>query len=104
MRVRKNIPTMVNPQAPEFAQYHQGPILTNGALEFVYDKPVTWPLYTLWGIGIVTQDQFASLQPEQLRSELALTQAPIYGAGVPAGSIELQSLLDDSSGGYVSAA
>ena len=95
---------MRSSQAPELASYHQGPILTNGALEFVYDKPVTWPLYTLWGIGIVTKDQFASLQPEQLRSELALTQAPIYGAGVPAGSVEFQALLDDTSGGYVSAA
>lgn len=96
MRVRKNIPTMFNPAAPQFGAYHQGPILTNGALEFVYDKQVAWPIYTEWGIGIRTQNQFASLQPAQLRSELSLTVAPIVGAGVPAGSIEFQRLLEES--------
>jgi hypothetical protein len=99
MRVRKNIPTLRSTQAPELAAYHQGPILTNGALEFVYDKPVAWPVYTLWGIGIPTENQFASLQPEQLRSELALTQAPIYGAGVPAGYVEFMKLLEESGAG-----
>lgn len=96
MRVRKNIPTMHGSQAPELQAYHQGPILTNGALEFVYDKPVAWPLYTLWGIGIRTEEQFATLQPAQLRSELALTTAPIYGPGVPAGYVAFMKLLEES--------
>ncbi len=97
MNVRKN--RMVNPQAPALASYHQGPVLTNGALEFVYDKPVTYPLYTLWGNGIQTIDQFAALQPKQEPSSLALTPATLVGAGVPAGSIELQALL--AQGGTV---
>lgn len=96
MRVRKQIPTMTNSQAPRLARYFQGPILTNGALEFVYEKPVTYPLYTLWGIGIQTLDQFNVVQPEQLRSTPAVTQQPIYGPGVPASSIALMRLLEET--------
>ena len=85
-----------NPKAPNLSSYHQGPVLTNGALEFVYNMPVAYPLYTMWGPGIVVQNQFNAVQPEQLRSELALTKAPIYGAGVPAGYVALQKLIDES--------
>ena len=98
MRVRKQIPVQVNPQAPSLAQYRQGPILSNGALEFIYQKPVTWPLINFpTAIGIPTLQQF-SIFPgaPQLLYNLALTTAPIYGAGVPAGQIELQGLEDDS--------
>lgn len=92
----RNKNLIVNPQAPTLASYHQGPVLTNGALEFLYNKPVNWPLYTLWGSGIVVNNQLNVTQPEQLRSELALTVAPIYGPGVPAGYVALQKLLEES--------
>ena len=95
MNVRKR---MVNPKAPQMASYHQGPILTNGALEFVYEKPVTWPIYTLWGDGIRTMQQFNVVQRPQLYVELSLTEAPIYGAGVPAGGVEFQGLIDPQGG------
>jgi hypothetical protein len=87
---------IANPQAPQQATYHRGPILTNGALEFVYEKPVLWPLFTMWGDGIRTLSQINSVQAPQLDYNLALTTAPVYGAGVPAGSTNFQGLEDDS--------
>lgn len=80
------------------ASYHQGAILTNGAMEFVYDKPVAWPLYTMWGNGILVKFQLNSLQPPQLRNNLALTVAPIVGAGVPAIQWDQYGLQGDSGG------
>ena len=91
-------PGAVNAQAPELAHYVKGKILTGGAEVYGYEKPVTWPLYTLWGIGVRTLRQFNVLQPPQLYSELALTTAPIVGAGVPAGSIDFQGLEGDQNG------
>ena len=76
------------------ASYHQGPILSNGALEFVYDKQTTYPLVDLLGPGIPNIEQFKSLPGPQLRVELALTTAPIVGAGYPAGYIKHQPLND----------
>lgn len=96
MQVHKYRRLIPNPAAPNLSSYHQGPVLTNGALEFIYNKPVTWPLYTLWGIGIRTIDQFNTLASPQLRSELAVTTAPIVGPGYPAGAIALQQLIDES--------
>ena len=81
-----------SPQAPTLAMYQRRPLPSAGAPEFVYLKPVTWPLFTLWGNGILTVEQLNILQPNQLRAALALTKAPIYGAGVPAGAIELEPL------------
>jgi hypothetical protein len=95
MRVRKQIPTIRNPHAPMNA-YHQGPILTNGALEFVFDKQTAYPLLTFWSPGIPTIQQFDSLPVPLYRAELAVTQAPIYGAGVPAGGTDFQHLISAS--------
>lgn len=95
MRVRKRI---VNAHAPQLASYKKGPILTNGALEFIYQKPVTWPLYTMLGGGVATNQQFNPYQGPQVPYELALTVAPIYGAGVPASSIDLQNLVAQAPG------
>jgi hypothetical protein len=97
VRVQKQIPRIANSHN-DVVKYHQGPILTNGALEFVYDKETAYPLLTLWGPGIPTEQQF-SIPGPQLRVELALTNAPIYGAGVPAGSTEFQHLIDESEDG-----
>jgi hypothetical protein len=96
MRVQKQIPRQVNRMNPSI-RYHQGPILTNGALEFVYDKPVAWPLYTMWGPGILTRQQFDILAGPQLRVDLALTKAPIVGAGYPASSTEFEALIAQSN-------
>jgi hypothetical protein len=96
MRVQKQVPVQVNRLNPT-VQYRQGPILTNGALEFVYQKPVAWPLYTLWGIGILVREQLNVLQAPQLRADLALTKAPIVGAGYPASSTEFEALLAQSA-------
>jgi hypothetical protein len=98
MRVRKR---MFNSQAPQMASYHKGPILTNGVLEFVYEKPVTWPLYTFLGGGVATNQQFNPYQGPQLDYDLALTTAPIYGAGVPASQIDYQNLVAQQAGGTV---
>lgn len=96
MQVRKLRRIVHGTQSPQLQSYHKGPILTNGALEYIYEKPVAWPLYTLWGIGIRTLDQFSIFPSKpQFRAELALTNAPIYGPGVPAGSIQLQGLLEE---------
>lgn len=78
-------------QNPQIA-YRQGAILTNGALEFVYLKPVAWPIFTMWGPGILNRNQVNVLQGPQLRNDLALTVAPIVGAGVPAGYIGFDGL------------
>lgn len=86
---------IVNASAPQLARYNKGRILTGGAEVYGYEKPVTWPLYTLWGIGVRTLQQFNVLQSPQLFSDLALTTAPIVGAGVPAGSIEYQGLIEE---------
>lgn len=96
MRVQKQIPRIANEHNP-VVRYHQGPILTNGALEFVYDKETAYPLQTIWGPGIETIQQFNVIPVnQQLRVELALTNAPIYGAGVPAGGTSFQHLIEDS--------
>lgn len=99
MRVPKRI---VNKNAPQQAAYHKGPILTNGALEFVYNKPVAWPLYTFLGGGVATNSQFNPYQGSQLDYQLALTTAPIYGAGVPASPLDFQQLAANAPGGTVS--
>lgn len=96
MRVRKQIPTMVNQQAPNLGRYHQGPILTNGALEFIFDKQFAYPLITYWGYGIRQREQFNVVQPPQLRAVFANTVAPIYGPGVPNGQIEFMRLLEET--------
>lgn len=95
MRVRKQIPTMYNSQAPQLAAYHQGPQLTNGALEFVYDKPVTYPLQTMWGPGIETISQFSILQTPQVEVNLALMDRST--SGTLAGSIAFQALLEEDN-------
>ena len=92
MNLKKN--TMVNVQAPEQATYHQGPILTNGALEFVYNKPVAYPLQTLWGRGVQILRQLNVVQPEQMRVNPVVTVAPIYGAGQPATQLQFQRLFE----------
>jgi hypothetical protein len=94
MKVRRRV--IVNTQAPELASYVKGPILTNGALEFIYRKPVAWPLFKLTGPGIQTLQQFNVVQSPQLFGVLALTVAPVYGPGTPAGSITFQGLVDES--------
>lgn len=96
MKVRKRL---FNTQAPQVASYHKGPILTNGALEFVYEKPVAWPLYGYLGGGVATFQQVNPFQGPQLDYQLALTTAPIYGAGVPASQIELQQLIAQAPAG-----
>jgi hypothetical protein len=93
MKIAKRVIT--NAAAPDLAQYVQGKVLTGGAELYGYQKPVTWPLYTLWGIGVRTLNQFNIVQPAQLFTRLALTNAPIVGAGVPSGSIEFQGLIDE---------
>jgi len=95
MRVRKQKATIRNSHAPQMASYHQGPILTNGALEFIYEKPVCWPLYTYWGRGLRNIEQWHTLQQPQLRTVHAVTVQPIYGPGVPAGYIQHQGLTPD---------
>lgn len=97
MKVPKRI---VNQKAQRFAAYHKGPILTNGALEFVYDRPLlSWPMYTLLGGGVAVLGQFNPYQGPQSEYNLSLTVAPIYGAGVPASPIELQNLVAGAPGG-----
>ncbi len=91
--------TIVNAKAPQMATYHQGPVLTNGALEFVYDKPVAWPLLGWTGGGVLTISQFNPYQGPQLDYDLALTRAPIYGAGVPASPLDFQNLVAQAPGG-----
>lgn len=96
MRVQKQIPRIANDQNP-VVRYHQGPILSNGALEFVYDKETAYPLQTIWGPGVETLQQFNVIPVNpQLRVELALTHAPIYGAGVPAGDTSFQHLIEEA--------
>lgn len=98
MRVRSRT---VNNRAPQLATYHQGPVLTNGALEFVYDKPVTWPLFGYLGGGVATNNQFSVFQGPQKHYDLALTVAPVYGAGVPASGVDFQNLIAQAPGGTV---
>lgn len=95
MNVRKR---MVNAQAPEMASYKQGPVLTNGALEFIYQKPVAWPLFGFLGGGVATFQQFNPFAGSQIPYNLALTEAPIYGAGVPASQIDFQDLVTQPFG------
>ena len=99
MKVPKLVKTIYNRKAPEMAAYKKGPILTNGALEFIYQKPVTWPLFTFLGGGVATISQFNPFQGPQLAYNLALTNAPIYGAGVPAAPISFDNLVAQAPGG-----
>lgn len=91
------------PEAPEMAVYRKGWILTNGALEYAYRKTTTYPLQTFNAGGVFVHEPIQVFQPPQVRGELALTVAPIYGPGIPAGSIELQALTDalSSPGGII---
>jgi hypothetical protein len=95
----RNRKTMVNAKAPELASYHKGPILTNGALEFIYNKPVAWPLFGWTGGGVLTFFQFNPFQGPQLEYDLSLTKAPIYGAGVPTSPLDFQNLVAGAPGG-----
>lgn len=97
MRVQKKKPVLVNPAAPENGKYRQGPIYTNGALEFVFERLTTWPLQPpiIRGPGIFTLEHIHPYQPAQAHVLLAVPTSPIVGAGVPAGSIELQGLTDE---------
>lgn len=81
-----------NPHAPDVAVYRKGWILTNGALEYVYRKTTLYPLICFNGPGVFVQQQLSVIPTPQSRAELALTIAPIVGAGVPASSIDFQSL------------
>lgn len=93
---RNSIP---NPVAPDFASYHQQPMPTPGASEFVFDKLYAYPLQYIGGGGVLSMSQFASLQPAQLTAQLAVPMSPIWGAGVPSGSTQLEPLLQmDTSG------
>jgi hypothetical protein len=84
------------------AAYHKGPILTNGALEFIYEKPVAWPLYTYLGGGVATFKQFSPFPGAQVPyNDLHLTVDPIYGAGVPASQIDFQNLVVSGPGSAV---
>ena len=85
-------------QAPQLAAYWQQPLPDPGALAFVYRKPVSWPLFTMWGDGILNRLQFNCLQSPQLRNVLALTVAPIVGPGYPAGQWDQQGLEDNPFG------
>lgn len=94
MNVAKRAPVTTNPHAPTLARYHQGPILTNGALEFVYEKPVTYPLITLKGPGQLIAKPFRIVAPQLGHYDLQTTDVSLQGAGVIAGGVEFQSLTE----------
>lgn len=90
MKTRKDATMIANPHAPELASYREGPILTNGALEFIYEKPVAYPLINFpVSIGLVNEEQFNVLpSAPQVFVDLALTEATFQGAGVVAGTFD----------------
>lgn len=90
---------IIDSKAPVQNQQVKGPILTNGALEFIYQKPYAYPLITLLGGGVATFGQMNVYQNHQLQADLALTVAPVVGAGYPAQSLESQDLISASDEG-----
>jgi hypothetical protein len=74
-------------------QYHQGPIYTNGALELVFDKQWEYPIVVMKGAGQIA-GQWSTRQSPQMRVQIALTPVTLEGAGVRAGQINPQYLVD----------
>jgi hypothetical protein len=76
--------------------YHRGPIYTNGAQELVFEKKWAYPVVVMQGAGQYA-GQWGTRQNPQLRTHIALTPATLEGAGVRAGQISQQALMDDTT-------
>lgn len=66
-----------------------------GAGNYVYLKPVQYPVQTLGGPGVLA-GQFDAFAPYQLRANLAVTPAFVGGSGVVAGDYRLSGLVSPS--------
>lgn len=76
--------------------YHQGPIYTNGIQQLVFDKKWEYPIQLIKGAGQYA-GQWSTRQNPQLRVHMALTPATLEGAGIRAGQISQQQLIDWST-------
>ncbi len=93
MSLFRNLFTKVKPHPNSLYSYHAGPIYTNGALQLVFDKKWEYPVVVTKGAGQYA-GQWRTMQSPQLRAMVALTPATLEGAGIRAGQINQQPLLD----------
>jgi hypothetical protein len=92
----RNLFHKVKPHPNSLYSYHAGPVYTNGALQLVFDKKWQYPIVVMQGAGQYA-GQWRTMQNPQLRAHVALTPATLEGAGIRAGQINQQPLLDLSA-------